>query len=193
MKNLSRERRSPVRDLNPGSTKYEERVLTFRLWRRILLRWRRLVLWVVAPLMMEAVSTCEMSDNFYETKWCSNPDDSHLHIRRRASLKSYNHPLSPMMEAVNTYETSVTVYETARQNNTEDSHLVCNVAVVCHCRAFSEITQGLDKKVREFETGFCWLWACSYVELLWRLYSAFWINKLFKQYVTCMRLSIWAK
>jgi hypothetical protein len=41
---------------------------------------------VVAPcslsataLMMEAVSTCETSVNFYETTRLSNPEESHLH------------------------------------------------------------------------------------------------------------------
>jgi hypothetical protein len=30
-------------------------------------------------LMMEAVSTSDMSVNFYHTTWHNNPEDSHLH------------------------------------------------------------------------------------------------------------------
>jgi hypothetical protein len=30
--------------------------------------------------MMEAASTSEMV-NFYQTTWCYNPEDSHLHVR----------------------------------------------------------------------------------------------------------------
>jgi hypothetical protein len=39
-------------------------------------------------LMMEAVSTSETSVNFYQTTRRYNPEDSHLHIRRRENLKS---------------------------------------------------------------------------------------------------------
>jgi hypothetical protein len=39
--------------------------------------------------MMEAVSTPETSVNFYQPAWRYNPEDSHLHIRRRENLKSY--------------------------------------------------------------------------------------------------------
>jgi hypothetical protein len=34
--------------------------------------------WAIA-LMMEAASTTEMTVNFYDTTWCNNPEDSHLH------------------------------------------------------------------------------------------------------------------
>jgi hypothetical protein len=33
--------------------------------------------------MMEAASTSETSVNFYQTAWRNNPEDSHLHTRRR--------------------------------------------------------------------------------------------------------------
>jgi hypothetical protein len=55
------------------------------------------VCWVVVPrslveidLMMEATSTSETSVNFYETTRRYNPEDSHLHTRRRENLKSHN-------------------------------------------------------------------------------------------------------
>jgi hypothetical protein len=41
-----------------------------------------------AALMMEAVSTCEKSVNFYETTRRNIPEDSHLHTRHREHLKS---------------------------------------------------------------------------------------------------------
>jgi hypothetical protein len=69
------------------------------------------VLWVVAPcslvkfyrrfrrvcclhhqgddLMIEAASTSEASVIFYQTTRRDNPEDSHLHIRRRENLKSH--------------------------------------------------------------------------------------------------------
>jgi hypothetical protein len=37
---------------------------------------------------MEAASTSETSVNFYQTPWRNNPEDSHLHTRRREKLKS---------------------------------------------------------------------------------------------------------
>jgi hypothetical protein len=51
------------------------------------------VFWVVAPcsnqgvLMMEAASTSETSVDVYQTTWRYNPEDSHLHTRRREYLK----------------------------------------------------------------------------------------------------------
>jgi hypothetical protein len=39
--------------------------------------------------MTEVVSTSETSVNFYQTTRSYNPDDSHLHSRRRENLKSY--------------------------------------------------------------------------------------------------------
>jgi hypothetical protein len=40
-------------------------------------------------LMMEATSTSETSVNFYQTAPRNNPEDSHLHTRRRETLKYY--------------------------------------------------------------------------------------------------------
>jgi hypothetical protein len=59
---------------------------------------KKALFWVVAPcslvevyqcfrgascfhlqLMMEAASTSETLVNFYQTTWCNNPEDSHLH------------------------------------------------------------------------------------------------------------------
>jgi hypothetical protein len=42
-------------------------------------------------LMMEAARTSETLVNFYQTTWHYNPEDSHVHTRRRENLKSYNH------------------------------------------------------------------------------------------------------
>jgi hypothetical protein len=39
--------------------------------------------------MTEAASTSETSVNFYQTKRRNNPEDSHLHTRRRENLKSH--------------------------------------------------------------------------------------------------------
>jgi hypothetical protein len=57
------------------------------------------VFWVVAPrnlarglliaLMMEAASISETSVNFYQTTRRNNPEDSHLHTRRRKNQKSH--------------------------------------------------------------------------------------------------------
>jgi hypothetical protein len=41
-----------------------------------------------ASRMMEAASTSETLVNFYQTTWCYNPEDSHLHTRHE-NLKSY--------------------------------------------------------------------------------------------------------
>jgi hypothetical protein len=40
-------------------------------------------------LMMEAASTSEKLANFYQTTRRYNPEDSHLHTRRRENLRSY--------------------------------------------------------------------------------------------------------
>jgi hypothetical protein len=55
------------------------------------------VFWVVAPrslvrtiaLMVEAARNYETSVNFYRTTRRNNPEDNHLHIRRRENLKSH--------------------------------------------------------------------------------------------------------
>jgi hypothetical protein len=44
---------------------------------------------LLIALMMEAVSTSKTSVNFYQTTRRNNPEDSHLHTRRRESLKSH--------------------------------------------------------------------------------------------------------
>jgi hypothetical protein len=51
------------------------------------------VFWIVAPiiaLMMEAANTSETSVNFYQTTRRNNPEDSHLHTRRRENQKSHS-------------------------------------------------------------------------------------------------------
>jgi hypothetical protein len=40
-------------------------------------------------LMMKAVSTSETSVDFYQTLRRYNPEDGHLHARRRENLKSH--------------------------------------------------------------------------------------------------------
>jgi hypothetical protein len=40
-------------------------------------------------LMMEAACTFETSVNFYQTTRRNNPEDRHLHTRRRENFKSY--------------------------------------------------------------------------------------------------------
>jgi hypothetical protein len=42
-------------------------------------------------LLMEAARTSETSVNFYHTTRRNNPEDSHLHTRRRENLKSHQH------------------------------------------------------------------------------------------------------
>jgi hypothetical protein len=48
----------------------------------------------IITLMMEAVSTSEMSVNFYHTKLRNIPEDSHIHTHRRQNLK-YHHGNEP--------------------------------------------------------------------------------------------------
>jgi hypothetical protein len=43
----------------------------------------------VIALMMEATNTSENSVNFYQNARRYNPEESHLHTRRRENLKSY--------------------------------------------------------------------------------------------------------
>jgi hypothetical protein len=48
------------------------------------------VFWVVALIvLMMAARTSETSVNFYQTTRCYNPENSHLHTRRRVNRKSY--------------------------------------------------------------------------------------------------------
>jgi hypothetical protein len=44
---------------------------------------------LLIALMMEAANTSETSVNFYQTTGSNNPEDSHLHTRRRENLKSH--------------------------------------------------------------------------------------------------------
>jgi hypothetical protein len=44
--------------------------------------------WLIT-LMIEAASTCETSVNFYQTTRRNNPEDSHIHTRRRENLISH--------------------------------------------------------------------------------------------------------
>jgi hypothetical protein len=45
---------------------------------------------IIVMIMMEAASTSETSANFYQITWSNNnPEDSHLHTRRRENLKSH--------------------------------------------------------------------------------------------------------
>jgi hypothetical protein len=44
---------------------------------------------VLIVLVIEAASTSETSVNLYQTTRRYNPEDSHLHTRRRENLKSY--------------------------------------------------------------------------------------------------------
>jgi hypothetical protein len=47
-----------------------------------------MMMMMIIALMMEAASTSETSVNFYRTTRHYNPEDSHLHTRRRENLKS---------------------------------------------------------------------------------------------------------
>jgi hypothetical protein len=44
--------------------------------------------------MLEAGTTCETLVNLYQTTRRNNPEDCHLHTRRRANLKSHSPRLS---------------------------------------------------------------------------------------------------
>jgi hypothetical protein len=43
---------------------------------------------IIGAMMMAVASTSETLVNFYQTTRRNNPEDSHLHIRRRENLKS---------------------------------------------------------------------------------------------------------
>jgi hypothetical protein len=45
---------------------------------------------IIRALMMVTSSIFETSVNFYETTRRNNPEDSHLHTRRRENLKSHS-------------------------------------------------------------------------------------------------------
>jgi hypothetical protein len=36
--------------------------------------------------MMEAASTSDKSENFYQTAWCNNPEDSHFITKEELSM-----------------------------------------------------------------------------------------------------------
>jgi hypothetical protein len=44
----------------------------------------------LCSLHMDAAGTFETLVNFYQTTWCNNPEDSHLHTHCRENLKSHN-------------------------------------------------------------------------------------------------------
>jgi hypothetical protein len=50
---------------------------------------------LLIALMMEAARTSETLVNFYQTTLRYNPEDSHLHTRRRENLKSHLFSLFP--------------------------------------------------------------------------------------------------
>jgi hypothetical protein len=47
---------------------------------------------IIRVMVMEATSTSETSVNFYQTTWCNNPEDSHLHTHCCENLKSHRVP-----------------------------------------------------------------------------------------------------
>jgi hypothetical protein len=47
------------------------------------------IITTISALMMKAVSTSETSVNLYQTTRRNNPENSHLHTRRRENLKSH--------------------------------------------------------------------------------------------------------
>jgi hypothetical protein len=53
---------------------------------------------MMIALMMEAALTSETSVKFYQTTRRNNPEDSHLHTRRRENIKSQNKPYPPFKE-----------------------------------------------------------------------------------------------
>jgi hypothetical protein len=63
-------------------------LLLFRFLFHTFIRMKMAVFWAIV-LMMEAVSTSETSVSFYQTIRRNNPEDSHLHTRRRESLRSH--------------------------------------------------------------------------------------------------------
>jgi hypothetical protein len=52
----------------------------------------------IIALMMEATGSSETSAYFYQTTRRYNPEDSHLHTRRRENLKSYQ--MSPIFHFI---------------------------------------------------------------------------------------------
>jgi hypothetical protein len=48
---------------------------------------------IIIILMMEAISTSEMSVNFYQSTWCNIPEDNDLHTHCCENLKSHRENL----------------------------------------------------------------------------------------------------
>jgi hypothetical protein len=65
------------------------------------------------------VESAELSVNLYQTSWCNNPEDNHLHTRHRENLRSHKDLFlmlnfitrTPSFTCMVTYE----VYETPRR------------------------------------------------------------------------------
>jgi hypothetical protein len=72
------------------------------------------VTWVVIALMMGAASTSETSVNSYQTTRHSNPEDSHLHTRRRENLESHEFNST---SAATTATTNNNLFNTNNNNN----------------------------------------------------------------------------
>jgi hypothetical protein len=68
--------------------------------------------------MMEAARSSKTLVNFYQTTWCYNPEDSHLHYLLQI--------FRAMMEAAMSSETLVNFYQTTQRYNPENSHLRTN-------------------------------------------------------------------
>jgi hypothetical protein len=49
---------------------------------------------IIRTMIMEAQKTSEASATFYQTTWCNNPEDSHLHTHHCEELKTKNYFLS---------------------------------------------------------------------------------------------------
>jgi hypothetical protein len=62
-------------------------------------------------LMMKAPRTSQTSVNFYQTTRRHNPEDSHLHTRRRESLKSYNAYEFTINSLTNEFNQSMSSYD----------------------------------------------------------------------------------
>jgi hypothetical protein len=58
----------------------------------------------VIALMMETSSTSETSVNFYQSIRRNNPQDSHLHTRRRENLKPHKFKIIHMLTDIQTYQ-----------------------------------------------------------------------------------------
>jgi hypothetical protein len=75
--------------------------------------------------MMEAASTSETSVNFYQTTRPNNPEDSHLHTRRRKNLKSHKYPYSTIrILSMTLFSGTLISIHTHRKNliSTADNH-----------------------------------------------------------------------